>query len=210
MKKIVLCVLLLGLVSCQSSTVKMSGQETQSFLTDNPEILNNLRNNAEPEIRYKHRYYYCDKAKLNPIQSDCMKIECSGIHDNPNCWKTPITEEEYKTYISKYSAEVTKEEKSVFESNCLSNNTDLKLKHDACFNFLKSAVEKKMTPPMVEKVKKAFTQYCQLENVSCRLNDKLIRERLDPIKSRQLFRFQKIILIDENGHQDIYQFGYLE
>ena len=150
------------LVACSSKTTKMTPAETEILLSRHPNFLQSIRQHQDPERSYKHRYLDCTGSEDN---EKCYQIECIGVHEGLNCWKTELSKEEFSELRSHHAGRTGKDPKDL-KTKCESVKESLSVRRQSCFEYLGANDSNEPIESLISTLK----IFCDLDGVSCTKN----------------------------------------
>jgi len=191
----------LFLSACASTAVHMSREETAEFIKSHPDLLEAMRNTQEAEKRYKHVYFHCDK----PQDQQCRKVDCRGLTDEMNCWKSSIPREEVPANI--LASFEGKSDSNQHQKICEDQNEPVPNRKRNCFEFVNSADLSKEIEPSL----RALKIFCDFDGTSCRKNGKKMGTgRLPNNKTSAALERTLKIYPRNSKSTDIYEYTYFE
>lgn len=182
MKNLTYAFLMAGLfLGCAGQSVRLTEAETNKLMAENPTLVEMLKKRGRTESRYEHRYTMCASKKERSPET-CSRIQCYGLEEPIKCFKTPMTEDEFKDYVGRLKEttlaayEVNQYRDSCFkgesEGQRSSKSPNPQIQSD-CFTYLTSNYEVEITPKYISDYEKSATIFCNMVNSYCRKNGKI-------------------------------------
>jgi hypothetical protein len=194
--------LLLGFLSaCTSNTVKMDPAERDEVLAKNANILQSARERLIPGERAKLKIVDCPKT-----ESQCRLVECVGVHEDMNCWKTPMTEKDLAAFEKETDRGYTKKMNiDQLKATCESTDGNPKVRRHSCFSFLRNPGNS--VPDILD----ALKSLCDLEGVSCSKNKTNFgKGNIQSVRGRNVQGGSAIIQLTSSKPADHYEYTIVD